>query len=244
MTTHRETLSGLSPGASYHLRVLSADAAGNLSVSADRVVVVPSAADTTPPQDVQDFSAAGATVHITLAWINPPDADFSGVQIRFRTDRYPTGPNDGELLGDFSGNPGEPGRAVHDGVVNGLTYYYAAASYDRSGNRQSTMYTSATLAATDNPSAEAPQTGGCGMIVPNGGDPPGPWQAADLLILAGVALYLMMRRRLTPCYRSAIPRRWGYNSSGLLGRARSDWWSETPALPAAPAAGAVRWVAV
>jgi hypothetical protein len=206
LTTHREPLSGLSPGTTYHLRVLSADAAGNRSSSSDLTVVIPSAPDTTPPQDVQGFSALGASAEITLSWTNPPDADFAGVQIRFRTDRYPSGPTDGVLLGDFSGNPGEPGQAVHDSLVNGVTYYYAAASYDRSGNRQSTTYTSATAATPDNVSMEATQVGGCGMIIPSGGNPPGPWQAADLLILGGVALYLMMRRRV-PRYRAAMS--WG-----------------------------------
>jgi hypothetical protein len=203
LTTHRELLSGLSPGSTYHLRVLSADATGNRSSSNDLTVAIPSASDITPPQDVQGFSALGSSARITLSWTNPPDADFAGVQVRFRTDRYPSGPTDGVLLGDFSGNPGSPGQAVHDGLVNGVTYYYAAASYDRSGNRQSTMFTSATPATTDNLSTEASQVGGCGMIIPSGGDPPGPWQAADLLILGGVALYLMMRRR-APQYRAAM----------------------------------------
>ncbi|MFZ5876797.1 MAG: fibronectin type III domain-containing protein [Nitrospirota bacterium] len=243
LTTHRETLSGLSPGTSYHLRVRSADAAGNLSVSGDRVVVIPSAPDTTPPQDVQNFSGVGAPAQIRLTWTNPPDADFSGVQIRFRTDRYPSGPSDGTLLGDFSGNPGESGQAVHDGVINGMTYYYSAASYDRSGNRQSTMYTSATPGATDNPSAETAQTGGCGMIIPSGGDPPGPWQAADLLILAGVALYLMTRRPV-PRSRLVMPRHWGFTSSGAFAVACSGWWAAGPALSADTAGGTVRWAAV
>jgi hypothetical protein len=33
------------------------------------------------------------------------------------------------------------------------------------------------------------------MIIPHDGDPPsGPWQAADLLLMAAVAIYLMRRR--------------------------------------------------
>jgi hypothetical protein len=105
------------------------------------------------------------------------------------------------------------------------------------------MYSSATLGTTDSPSSEAPQTGGCGMIVPNGGDPPGPWQAADLVILAGVALYLMMRRRGNPGYRSASPRRWEYGSAGVFGPDCSDWSPERAARSTAPAGGAFRWVA-
>ncbi|MFZ5863437.1 MAG: fibronectin type III domain-containing protein [Nitrospirota bacterium] len=203
LTAHREPLSALTPGATYHLRVLSADTVGNSTASGDITVVIPSSPDSTPPQDVQNFSASGASAHVTLTWTNPSDADFAGVQIRFRTDRYPSGPTDGVLLGDFTGNPDEPGQTMHHGLVSDVTYYYSAASYDRSGNRQNTVYASASLVSDNTPSSDAPQAGGCGMIIPNGGDPPGPWQAADLLILAGVALYLMTRRRLSPGYRAA-----------------------------------------
>jgi hypothetical protein len=203
VTSHRETLSNLTPGTTYHVRVLSADAAGNLSTSGDLTVLVPAVPDTTPPQDISAFSSVGTAGQVTLTWTNPPDADFMGVQIRFRIDRYPSGPTDGELLGDFTGQPGEQGQAVHQNLINGLTYYYAAASYDQSGNRQSTVYTSATPLTQGSAVDQATPTGGCGMIIPGGGDPPGPWQAADLLILAGVALYLMMRRRLGPGYRTA-----------------------------------------
>jgi hypothetical protein len=132
-----------------------------------------------------------------LSWLNPPDGDFAGVQIRVRTDRFPTGPNDGELLGDFSGQPGEGGEALHEGLIDGVTYYYAAASYDFSGNRQNTAFASAVSGATSNGLNDdsSAQTGGCGMIIPRDGGPPsGPWQAADLLLMALVAIYLMRRR--------------------------------------------------
>jgi hypothetical protein len=140
-----------------------------------------------------------------LTWTNPPDADFMGVQIRYRTDRFPSGPTDGQLLGDYTGQAGELSQAVHQGLVNGVMYYYAAASYDQSGNRQNTVFASATPLTPTESLEDPAAAGGCGMILPNGGDPPGPWQAADLLIMAGVALYLMMRRRLVPRYRLATP---------------------------------------
>jgi hypothetical protein len=102
-------------------------------------------------------------------------------------------------LGDFSGQPGEAGEAMHDSLIDGVTYYYAAASYDFSGNRQNTVFASATAGPGTTPVDEelASQTAGCGMIIPRDGGPPsGPWQAADLLLMAVVALYCM-RRRLT-----------------------------------------------
>jgi len=197
VTSHRETLTGLTAGATYHIRVRSADAAGNLSQSVDLAVPLPSVADTAPPQDIRSFSANGEPGHVRLTWTNPPDADFAGVQIRFRTDRFPTSPSDGEVLGDFSGQPDQAGEAVHEGLVDGVTYYYAAASYDFSGNRQSTVYASATPGTPSSSvdQSQSPQTGGCGMIIPRDGDPPsGPWQAADLLLMAVIAIYLMRRR--------------------------------------------------
>lgn len=197
VTSHRETLTGLTVGATYHVRVHSADAAGNASLSLDLIVSLPAVADTTPPQDIRNFAASGGAGRVRLTWTNPVDADFAGVQIRFRTDRFPTGADDGEILGDFSGQPSEAGEAGHEGLLDGMTYYYAAASYDFSGNRQSTVYTSATAGLPSNSvdDTQSAQTGGCGMILPRDGDPPsGPWQAADLLVMAVVACYLMRRR--------------------------------------------------
>src|SRR5574341_595898 len=192
---HSQALSGLTAGATYHVRVQSADAAGNVSRSNDLTMSLPTTPDTVPPQDVQNFRGTGGPRKVHLRWTNPPDADFAGVQIRFRLDRFPTGPTDGMLLGDFSGQPDDAGEAIHEGLIDGVTYYYAAASYDLSGNRQNTVFASA-RAGTDSPSVdETPQTGGCGMIIPRDGDPPsGPWQAADLLMLMMVAVYLMRRR--------------------------------------------------
>ncbi len=198
VSSHSQTLSGLTAGATYHIRVQSADAAGNLSRSNDLIVSLPTVADTVPPQDVQGFLATASSRQVRLTWTNPPDADFVGVQIRFRIDRFPSGPNDGQLLGDFTGQPDQAGEALHEGLIDGVTYYYAAASYDFSGNRQNTVYTSATPTGPSNPIEEEAPTGGCGMVAPRGGRPPsGPWQAADLLVMAAVPLYLM-RRRLIP----------------------------------------------
>ncbi len=197
MTSHRQTLTGLTAGATYHYRVQSADAAGNVSRSNDFTVSLPSTPDTTPPQDIRSFSGNGAPRQIRLRWTNPSDSDFAGVQIRFRLDRFPTSPTDGDLLGDFSGQPGEAGEALHDSLIDGVTYYYAGASYDFSGNRQNTVFASATAGEGQTSVDEdlSSQTAGCGMIIPRDGGPPsGPWQAADLLVMAAVALYCIRRR--------------------------------------------------
>jgi len=195
VTNHRRLLTGLTPVTVYNYRVITTDTAGNAAQSGSLTFTTTATTDTTPPQDVQDFSAAGKVRQVTLAWVNPPDADFIGVRIRYRTDRFPTDADDGLLLGDLTGQPGQAMSTVHANLLQGVTYFYAASTYDNAGNRQNTVFASATPSMSDSavvdPQAPA---GGCGMIVPRDGDPPGPGQAADWLVMAVVAL-LMMRRK-------------------------------------------------
>lgn len=203
LNSHSQTLTGLSASTLYHYRVKSADASGNLSVSDDHVFTTGTAPDTTPPADVQNFTAVEGAQQITLSWTNPPDLDFVGVHIRFRTDHFPTDINDGTLLGDFTGQPNQTMSTAHTGLQNGVTYYYSAASYDGSGNFQSAAFVSATPAnAPDD--LETPTTGGCGMVRPTDGNPPGPAQAADMIMLLLVILTPLIRNALLqPAYRLA-----------------------------------------
>lgn len=85
---------------------------------------------------------------------------------------------------------------IHTDLQNGVTYYYSAASYDNQGNFQSTAYVSAMPTAPSNGShAEYPSSGGgCGMIDPRKGNPPGPSQEADILGLVGAMLLIMVKR--------------------------------------------------
>ncbi len=193
VTSHRRPLTGLTPATAYVYRVITTDAAGNTAQSSSLTFTTAAVLDTTPPQDIWDFSATGENGQITLAWVNPPDADFTGVRIRYRTDRFPANPDDGALLGDFSGQPGQAMTTTHQNLSAGVTYFYSAATYDASGNRQSTVYTSATPFGSDSGTPQNP-VGGCGMIAPRNGDPPGPWKAADLLVMALVALCLARRK--------------------------------------------------
>ncbi len=196
VSSHSQTLIGLLPDTIYYYRVRSVDGAGNLSVSSsDRVFTTGTAADTTPPADVQNFTAVGDNQRITLSWTNPADADFLGVRIRFRTDHFPSNPSDGELLGDFIGQPNELMRIAHAGLQNGVTYYYSASSYDSSGNLQSTVY--AWAIPSDSTSAqETGAAGGCGMIRTVGGTRSGPGQAADLIALLATILVMAYRRAI------------------------------------------------
>jgi predicted phage tail protein len=195
VTSHRRLLTGLAPATVYVYRVITTDAAGNTAQSEPFTFTSTAAPDTTPPQDVRDFSATGDNRRVVLAWVNPPDTDFVGVRIRYRTDRFPVDSNDGALLGDLTGQPGQPISTTHQDLANGITYFYAASTYDGAGNRQNTVYASATPSGPVSDIGE-PQNpiGGCGMIVPRDGDPPGPGKAADLLVMALAALFMIRRK--------------------------------------------------
>jgi hypothetical protein len=195
VTSHRRLLTGLAPATIYVYLVITTDAAGNTAQLGPFTFTSTAAPDTTPPQDVRDFSATGDNRRVVLTWVNPPDTDFVGVRIRYRTDRFPVDSNDGALLGDFTGQPGQPISTTHQDLANGSTYFYAASTYDGAGNRQNTVYASATPSGLASDIGE-PQNpiGGCGMIVPRDGDPPGPWKAADLLVMALAALFMIRRK--------------------------------------------------
>ena len=196
--SHSQSLPGLTPGTTYHFRVHSADATGNASRSVDQTLTTPTSTngtDNTPPEAPRDFSARAGDRQVALTWTNPPDADFVGVRIRFRTDRFPSTPSDGELLGDFTGQPNELMSTLHAGLQNGVTYYYSASSYDSNGNLQSTVH--AWAIPSDSTSVqETSPTGGCGMIRPVGGTRSGPGQAADLIVLLAIILVMACHRAI------------------------------------------------
>ena len=193
---HSQTLSGLQSSVLYHYRVKSADGAGNLSVSGDYVFTTISVADTTPPANIQNFLAKETGHRITLSWINPPDLDFIGVRIRYRTDQYPSNIEDGVLLGDFTGQPNQPMNTIQTPIEKRVTYYYSASSYDSSGNYQQTAYASVTVSLSSDSSespSEITMSGGCGMIRPGSGSSSGPGQAADMIVLLTVILLTLLK---------------------------------------------------
>ena len=225
--SHSQSLPGLTPGTTYHFRVHSADATGNVSRSVDQTLTTPTSTngtDDTPPEDPRDFSVRAGDRQVALTWTNPPDADFVGVLIRFRTDHFPSNPSDGELLGDFTGQPNELMSTVHTGLQNGVTYYYSASSYDSNGNLQSTVHAWAIPSDSTNVQETGP-TGGCGMIRPVGETRSGPGQAADLIALLAIILIMACRRAI----RRPRARRCAISSLGATGtwrpRRSSGGWT-------------------
>ena len=123
-TDHTIILSGLEPGTTYHVRARSADAAGNEGVSDDLSFTT---LIDLPPSNVT-LTATAQTEDILLEWELPSDEDLAGVVVVYRTDRYPTNPEDGTVLLNALAT-----SYVHGGVSMDTTYYYGVFAYDAAG---------------------------------------------------------------------------------------------------------------
>jgi hypothetical protein len=98
VTVHRQVLSGLSSGTTYHYRVVSTDAAGNIAYSTDQMftTVVPSTSDTVPPAAISDLHVTSITqTSVILVWTAPGDDGMNGTAASYDL-RYAQG-----TLGDF-----------------------------------------------------------------------------------------------------------------------------------------------
>ena len=87
-----------------------------------------------PVVNVSGFNAtyAGPPDKINLQWTNPAMANFSAVRVVRSTTSFPSGPNDGLLIYDGSG------ERVVDTLVNpGITYFYTAFVRNTSGSYSS-----------------------------------------------------------------------------------------------------------
>jgi len=101
----------------------------------DLVPVEQPGADAAPPATVSSFTATPTDTRITLAWVNPADADFVRTVIRHRTDgRFPASPLDGFAVAEQAGTPGSSGGHIHQGLTNGAAYHYSAFALDAAGN--------------------------------------------------------------------------------------------------------------
>ncbi len=95
--------------------------------------------DGTAPPKITNFNATGYNGYISLSWTNPtPTLDFDKVKILRKTTSSPANPNDGSMV--YEGT----GESYQDyGLINGITYYYAAFSKDDVGNYSSGVTDSA-----------------------------------------------------------------------------------------------------
>ena len=91
--------------------------------------------DVAPPATVIELSATPADSTNLLTWTNPADGDLSRTVVRYRTDgRYPVSPWDGLPVVDKGAVPGASDGHNHDGLTNGVTYYYSVFAIDASDN--------------------------------------------------------------------------------------------------------------
>jgi hypothetical protein len=143
----------------------------------------------TPPAPVTSFTAsAGAACNaVNLSWTNPSTSNYGGVEVRRRSDAYPTSETDGTE----AANVPAPATGFTDTAVsNGQTYYYSAFSYDTTGQLFSAA---ATASATPACPPGLPAAGAGGRQDP----PPAGWLAVmtSALGLAALASRTMLRRR-------------------------------------------------
>ena len=88
--------------------------------------------DDTPPAPATGLNATPGDQRVTLSWINPTDADFSGIIIRRSTGSVPQTPTSGVLV-----YQGSAQTATDTGLSNGFQYFYAVFAIDDSSNASS-----------------------------------------------------------------------------------------------------------
>lgn len=73
------------------------------------------------------------------------------------------------------------------------THYFAVTAYDTSGN-ESGFSVEVSKVISKSITLSSREVGGCGMILPKDGNPSGPGQAADLMLLVGAVFLLFMKK--------------------------------------------------
>ena len=124
-TEHSILLTGLDDDTEYHFMVRSTDGFQNSAESSDQTFET--LLDEVPA-NVSNLTVIAGDSQNQLAWDNPTDADLAGIYIVYRTDDYPTSPYDGTAISDDLIE-----SLLHDGLVNGTSYYYGVFAYDLAG---------------------------------------------------------------------------------------------------------------
>jgi hypothetical protein len=139
--SHSVALSGLTANTTYHYRVRSKDAAGNLAVSGDYSFTTAPAPDTQPPV-ISDVASSNITSSGgTITWVTDEPAD-SQVEYGLTTSYGTLTPLDNSLTQNHS--------VALSGLKARRTYYYRVRSKDAAGNLTiSKRYTFKTRADID-----------------------------------------------------------------------------------------------
>ncbi len=123
--SHQHRLTGLQASTTYHFRVLSRDAAGNLATSSDRTFVTLAPADTTAPTISAVSAASLTTSGATIAWTTNEPATTQ-VQYGVTTAYGSTTGLNSTLLTAHS-------QAL-TGLAAGTDYHFRVLSRDAAGN--------------------------------------------------------------------------------------------------------------
>ena len=135
---HSTKLTNLLLKTSYHFKIVCKDRSQNETESEDQQFTTLALPDTTPSANVRNFEAVPGNRKIVLYWENPSDFDFREIKITRSTDFYPKNLWEGTLV--YIGE----GTLFEDiNLINGITYYYTAFSYDKAGNYSSGAIVSA-----------------------------------------------------------------------------------------------------
>jgi endo-beta-N-acetylglucosaminidase D/chitodextrinase len=120
MGNQTATITGLTNGTAYTVRVQTVDTTGNVSAGAE-VSGTPEEKDTTAPAEVTVLKAAAGNGQLVLTWTNPADADFDHVVVT------------GAAI-TFSNITMGNQTATITGLTNGTEYTIKVQTVDVSGN--------------------------------------------------------------------------------------------------------------
>ena len=147
VTSHSVTINGLSAWTTYHFRVKSQDAAGNLATSGDYTFTTAASPDTTPPVTSNIVISNITTNEATITWTTD---EVATSQVEYGTST---------LYGNFS-NQDNSLAISHTITLSGLTpdtiYYFRIISIDQSGNNGTSPdynFTTLKVAQPDTPAA-------------------------------------------------------------------------------------------
>jgi hypothetical protein len=151
VTSHAIGLNGLLAGTTYHYRVKSRDAAGNLATSGDYTFTTAATPDTTAPT-ISSVATSGLTSSgVTVNWTTN-EASNTQVEYGTTTGYGSSTPLNAALVTSHS--------AGLSGLAAGTTYHYRVKSRDASGNLRTSANFSFTTASA--PDTIAPTISGVG----------------------------------------------------------------------------------
>ncbi|MCG3162915.1 MAG: hypothetical protein JMDDDDMK_04276 [Acidobacteria bacterium] len=177
ITSHLATLSGLKASTTYHYRVKSRSAAGNLGISPDYAFVTAAApTNSGPDKKAPVISAAGATVNgsssATIKWTTDEASDS---QVEFGVTTLYGG------LTQINSSRVTQHSVALTGLVANTTYHYRVKSRDAAGN----LAVSGNLTFKTNGIVVG---GGGGSTTTPGGEQPVVWTKLFNLAFSGVTL--------------------------------------------------------